>query len=71
MQIHREVLHLMKKAVPLQTVISFSVINYVVSMRVPTRVAISSFFSSIGAPVLLSILYIFCIVILHYSALSL
>ena len=44
MQIHQEVLHLMKKAVPLQTVISFSVINYVVSMRVPTRVAISSFF---------------------------
>ena len=40
----KKILQISEKAVPLCPVISFSVINYVVSMRVPTRVAISSFF---------------------------
>ena len=37
-------LQLIKLALPLHTVISFSVINYVVSMRCPTRVAQLIFF---------------------------
>ncbi len=46
----RKLLQVWKKCVPLHPVISFSVINYVVSMRCPTRVAQLIFFASVPMP---------------------
>ena len=52
-----KLLRVWKIAVPLHTVISFSVINYVVSMRCPTRVAQLIFFTTKARQIVGLLLY--------------